>query len=132
MGRAAPWVRWFDEIGLSELPEVGGKNASLGEMVQHLSAAGVSVPDGFATTADAYRRFLAHEGLADRVNGILAGLDVEDTRALSQAGAWLHRSSNGQRLNQLHRRPQSEFTAARPEHYRVAEPEADLGWLWAP
>ena len=47
---------------------MGGKNASLGEMVQHLSRAGVRVPDGFATTADAYRRFLGHDGLADRIN----------------------------------------------------------------
>jgi pyruvate,water dikinase len=84
---SSPNVAWFADLGLADVESVGGKNASLGEMVQHLSAAGVKVPDGFATTADAYRRFLAHEGLADRVNGILAGLDVEDTRALSQAGA---------------------------------------------
>ena len=59
---------WFDDLGLGDVERVGGKNASLGEMVQHLSKAGVRVPDGFATTADAYRRFLAHEGLADRIN----------------------------------------------------------------
>ena len=49
-------VLWFDEIGMTDLPAVGGKNASLGEMVSHLSALGVRVPGGFATTADAYRR----------------------------------------------------------------------------
>lgn len=80
-------VRWFRELGLDDVDSVGGKNASLGEMVQHLSKAGVQVPNGFATTAEAYRRFLAHEGLADRINGILSGLDVEDTRALAAAGA---------------------------------------------
>ncbi len=80
-------IAWFAELGLGDVEHVGGKNASLGEMVQHLSKAGVRVPDGFATTADAYRRFLSHEGLADRINGILDELDVEDTRALAAAGA---------------------------------------------
>ena len=65
---------------------MGGKNASLGEMVQHLSKAGVSVPDGFATTAEAYRRFLAHEGLADRINALLDDLDVDDVRRLAEVG----------------------------------------------
>lgn len=80
-------ISWFKDLGLGDVESVGGKNASLGEMVQHLSKAGVRVPDGFATTADAYRRFLAHEGLADRISATLAGLDVEDTRALAEAGA---------------------------------------------
>ena len=79
-------VRWFREIGLADVELVGGKNASLGEMVQHLSAAGVRVPDGFATTADAYRRFLDETGLADRVNGLLDALDVDDVRALAEVG----------------------------------------------
>lgn len=79
-------VAWFADLGLGDVESVGGKNASLGEMVQHLAKAGVRVPDGFATTAEAYRRFLAHEGLADRVNGMLAALDVEDTRALADVG----------------------------------------------
>jgi pyruvate,water dikinase len=80
-------ISWFKDLGLGDVESVGGKNASLGEMVQHLSKAGVRVPDGFATTADAYRRFLAHEGLADRISATLSGLDVEDTRALAEAGA---------------------------------------------
>jgi pyruvate, water dikinase len=80
-------VARFAELGLADVETVGGKNASLGEMVQHLSAAGVSVPDGFATTAEAYRRFLAEDGLADRINGLLADLDVEDTRRLADVGA---------------------------------------------
>ncbi|GGB87859.1 phosphoenolpyruvate synthase [Knoellia flava TL1] len=86
-GAGSTNIAWFAELGLDDVEHVGGKNASLGEMVQHLSKAGVRVPDGFATTADAYRRFLAHEGLADRINGILRELDVEDTRALAAAGA---------------------------------------------
>ena len=80
-------IAWFAELGLDDVEHVGGKNASLGEMVQHLSKAGVRVPDGFATTAAAYRRFLSHEGLADRINGMLSDLDVEDTRALASTGA---------------------------------------------
>ncbi|MDR6863842.1 phosphoenolpyruvate synthase [Phycicoccus sp. 3266] len=80
-------IVWFADLGLDDVETVGGKNASLGEMVQHLSAAGVRVPDGFATTAEAYRRFLAHEGLVDTVNGLLDSLDVEDTRALADVGA---------------------------------------------
>ena len=57
-------VRWFSELGLADLEQVGGKNSSLGEMVSNLSSAGVLVPDGFATTADAYRRFLGEILLA--------------------------------------------------------------------
>ncbi|GAA6526018.1 phosphoenolpyruvate synthase [Intrasporangium sp. DVR] len=79
-------IRWFRELGLADVDSVGGKNASLGEMVQHLSKAGVSVPDGFATTADAYRRFLSHEGLADRINALLDDLDVDDVRRLAEVG----------------------------------------------
>jgi pyruvate,water dikinase len=79
-------ILWFRELGLDDVESVGGKNASLGEMVQHLSKAGVSVPDGFATTADAYRRFLANNGLADRINGLLSELDVDDVRRLAVVG----------------------------------------------
>ena len=79
-------ILWFRELGLDDVESVGGKNASLGEMVQHLSRAGVSVPNGFATTADAYRRFLAHEGLAGRVNALTADLDVDDVRRLAEVG----------------------------------------------
>ncbi|MFC7490697.1 MULTISPECIES: phosphoenolpyruvate synthase [unclassified Knoellia] len=86
-GSSSENVVWFADLGLHDVERVGGKNASLGEMVQHLSKAGVRVPDGFATTAEAYRRFLSHEGLADHINSVLADLDVEDTRALVVAGA---------------------------------------------
>lgn len=89
-------ISWFKDLGLGDVESVGGKNASLGEMVQHLSKAGVRVPDGFATTADAYRRFLAHEGLADRISATLADLDVEDTRALAEAGAQIRDLVEGQ------------------------------------
>jgi pyruvate,water dikinase len=79
-------VLWFSDLGLSDLDQVGGKNASLGEMVRNLASAGVKVPDGFATTADAYRRFLSESGLDVRVDGILKDLDSGDVSALTAAG----------------------------------------------
>jgi len=81
------YIRWFREIALSDVPLVGGKNASLGEMIGGLAGAGVRVPDGFATTARAYRDFLAQGGLDGRIAGVLAGLDIEDVVALAEAGA---------------------------------------------
>ena len=85
-------VLWFDEIGMTDLPAVGGKNASLGEMVSHLSALGVRVPGGFATTADAYRRFLAHDGLGDQIPALLRDLDTDDVAALTRVGGEIRAS----------------------------------------
>ncbi len=76
---------------MHDVERVGGKNASLGEMISNLAGAGVSVPNGFATTAHAYREFLAHENLADRINQALAVLDVEDVNALAKTGAEIRR-----------------------------------------
>ena len=81
----------FKELRMSDVEQVGGKNASLGEMISQLSSAGVRVPGGFATTADAYRVFLAHNGLADRINASLDALDVDDVDALLKAGAEIRR-----------------------------------------
>jgi pyruvate,water dikinase len=81
------YVISFEKLGMHDVDKVGGKNASLGEMISHLAKLGVSVPGGFATTADAYREFLAHEGLAERVNHELAKLDVDDVTALAETGA---------------------------------------------
>ncbi len=77
----------FEILRMTDVDAVGGKNASLGEMISQLAATGVRVPGGFATTANAFRRFLAHDGLATRIEARLAGLDTEDTRALAQAGS---------------------------------------------
>ena len=76
----------FEELRMSDVDQVGGKNASLGEMISQLPAS-VRVPGGFATTADAYREFLAHQGLADRINAALDALDVDDVDALVKTGA---------------------------------------------
>ncbi|WP_043526301.1 phosphoenolpyruvate synthase [Litchfieldella xinjiangensis] len=82
-----PYILWFDQLGMNDVERVGGKNASLGEMISSLADAGVSVPGGFATTAHAYREFLAHKGLNERINEALARLDVDDVGELSRVGA---------------------------------------------
>lgn len=79
-------VRWFSELGMRDVEEVGGKNASLGEMVSNLADLGVKVPDGFATTAAAYQSFLGDTGLKDRIKGLLDDLDTDDVRRLAEVG----------------------------------------------
>jgi len=81
------FVKNFKELRMTDVEEVGGKNASLGEMISQLSTAGVRVPGGFATTADAYRAFLAHNGLAEKINARLSSLNVDDVDALLKTGA---------------------------------------------
>ncbi|MET0336020.1 MAG: phosphoenolpyruvate synthase, partial [Rhizobacter sp.] len=81
----------FEHLRMTDVESVGGKNASLGEMISQLAASGVRVPGGFATTAHAFRQFLAHNGLADRINARLAALNTEDVRALAEAGAEIRR-----------------------------------------
>ena len=76
----------FEALRMSDVESVGGKNASLGEMISQLASAGVRVPGGFATTADAFRKFLAHNGLAARIEKRLATLNIDDVRALAEAG----------------------------------------------
>ena len=81
------YVLSFDEVGLADIDRVGGKNASIGEMLRALTRLDVRVPGGFATTASAYREFLAQGGLAGRIDAELAALDVEDVTALAASGA---------------------------------------------
>ena len=82
----------FAEIGIGDVPLVGGKNASLGEMYNTLSASGVRVPDGFAVTAEAYRRFLGGNGLERRIADMLRGLDTRDTADLQRRGRDIRRA----------------------------------------
>ncbi len=81
------YIIWFDQLGMTDVPRVGGKNASLGEMISGLASAGVRVPEGFATTAYAFREFLRHNHLGERINALVEKLDVEDVVALAKAGA---------------------------------------------
>src|SRR3990172_1666833 len=98
-----PYILWFDEIGLSDLPLVGGKNASLGEMRKELVKSGVSIPNGFAVTVNAYHAFL-DEGIVQEwddkrskpkvrqsIQEILSDLDVEDLENLSERGSRIRR-----------------------------------------
>jgi len=88
------WERWmkeyvvdFESLGIGDVNRVGGKNASLGEMISHLTQVGVIVPEGFATTAQAFNDFLAQDGLADRLYDTLDKLNVDDIDALTETGA---------------------------------------------
>jgi len=81
----------FEHLRMTDVESVGGKNASLGEMISQLAASGVRVPGGFATTAHAFRQFLAHNGLADRIAKRLSTLNTDDVRALAEAGAEIRR-----------------------------------------
>ncbi|MDF0605685.1 phosphoenolpyruvate synthase [Neisseriaceae bacterium TC5R-5] len=83
---AENYVIWFEQLRMTDVEQVGGKNASLGEMISQLAGSGVRVPGGFATTAQAYRDFLQHNGLADKISGVLAKLDVEDVSELARIG----------------------------------------------
>src|SRR5580765_7742680 len=77
----------FERLGMHDVETVGGKNASLGEMISSLTRLGVRVPGGFATTAQAYRDFLKQGGVDERIRGVLANLDVEDVTRLAATGA---------------------------------------------
>lgn len=83
---ADPFIKWFSDIRIEDVPLVGGKNASLGEMVRELAGKGVKVPDGFAITAEAYGHFIGQAGLDERIRATLADLDTHDMANLSQRG----------------------------------------------
>ena len=97
-----PFVIKLAELGMNDVETVGGKNASLGEMIANLSSLGIAVPGGFATTAAAYREFLGADGLDRKINGLLDGLDVDDIATLSSVGSqirgWILATPLPQRL----------------------------------
>ena len=84
---AENYVIWFENLRMDDVERVGGKNASLGEMISQLAGKGVRVPGGFATTADAYRAFLSQGGLDKRISDALAKLDVDNVSELARVGA---------------------------------------------
>ncbi len=96
MNQQSSNVRWFKELGMADLEEVGGKNASLGEMVSQLADLGVRVPNGFATTADAFHHFIGDTGLKERIAGLLDGLDTDDVRRLAEVGREIRDAVVGQ------------------------------------
>ncbi|MGD8477405.1 MAG: phosphoenolpyruvate synthase, partial [Burkholderiales bacterium] len=93
----------FENLRMTDVEQVGGKNASLGEMISQLSGAGVRVPGGFATTATAFRDFLSESGLTEKIDGSLSGLDTDDVAALAETGKrirqWIVEAPLTSRLN---------------------------------
>ena len=89
MSESARYIRRFEEIGIDDVPLVGGKNASLGEMYRALTPLGVKVPNGFAITADAYRDMLTQASAWDRLHALLDGLDKQDAE-----GCYAHRQAS--------------------------------------
>ena len=112
------------DVGMHDVDKVGGKNASLGEMIRHLDAAGVRVPGGFATTAQAFRDFLAHEGLDTRIQQRLATLNVDDVPALTKAGreirAWIVETPLPLRLQSAIEQAYADMTAVAGGQFSVA------------
>jgi len=78
------WIHWFDELTIADVPQVGGKNASLGEMIRELTAKGIRIPNGFAITAQAYQAFLRYNELEESVGKLLNGLNTRDVNELLQ------------------------------------------------
>ena len=109
----------FENLRMTDVEVVGGKNASLGEMISQLTASGVRVPGGFATTAHAFREFLKHEGLAKRIEKKLATLNTDDVIALAEAGAeiraWLEAQPFPAELEVQMRASFAALTADHPE-----------------
>ena len=79
-------ILWFNEINKEDVPSVGGKNASLGEMIQHLDKKGIRVPTGFAVTAEAYRQTIHHAGIQKKIDSLLSKLDTHDMKQLEENG----------------------------------------------
>jgi pyruvate,water dikinase len=109
----------FEQLRMTDVEVVGGKNASLGEMINQLAASGVRVPGGFATTAHAFREFLAHSHLAERIKARLDRLNVDDVKALAEAGAeiraWVHDAPFPQALEAAVRAAYTKLAADSPE-----------------
>ncbi|MEE4891820.1 phosphoenolpyruvate synthase [Pseudomonas alliivorans] len=112
------YVVSLDKLGVHDVEHVGGKNASLGEMISNLAGAGVSVPGGFATTAQAYRDFLELSGLNDQIHAALDALDVDDVNALGRTGAqirqWIMEAEFPEKLNAEIRTAFAALSAGNP------------------
>ncbi|MEP6873448.1 MAG: phosphoenolpyruvate synthase, partial [Burkholderiales bacterium] len=115
---ATALVAPFEHLRMTDVEAVGGKNASLGEMISQLAASGVRVPGGFATTAHAFRQFLQHNGLAARIEARLATLNTDDVRALAEAGAqirhWIESTPFPPELNAAITESFAKLTAGNP------------------
>ena len=90
-GQRVSWIRWFRDLTHADVPLVGGKNASLGEMIRELGQLGVRVPDGFAVTAEGYREFLRHNQIEAPISELLSDLDKSDVQQLAQRSQQIQR-----------------------------------------
>ena len=88
------YIIWYQQLGMSDVNQVGGKNASLGEMISNLANAGVQVPGGFATTSYAFNQFLEQSGLEQKIHDVLDELDVEDVNELAKVGEKIRKLDN--------------------------------------
>ena len=86
MSASTPFLKWLHEVELKDIDTVGGKNASLGEMIQNLGKLGVNVPGGFVVTVASYEAFIAHNDLDDKIRDIVSRLDVEDVENIRRTG----------------------------------------------
>ena len=113
------YVVSLDKLGVHDVEHVGGKNASLGEMISNLAGAGVSVPGGFATTSQAYRDFLELSGLNDQIHAALDALDVDDVNALAKTGAqirqWIMEAEFPETLNEAIRTAFATLSSGNPD-----------------
>jgi pyruvate, water dikinase len=118
------YIAWFDTLRMSDVDSVGGKNASLGEMISQLAHLGVRVPGGFATTATAYRDFMAQDNLGQRIHTLLEKLDIEDVTALAQAGSqirqWIMKVPLPPRLDKEIREAHSAMLAQASDEMTLA------------
>src|SRR5688572_6008506 len=116
---AERYVLPLENLRMNDVAQVGGKNASLGELISQLASAGVRVPGGFATTAKAFDDFLAHNKLAERIDAALKKTDVNDMQALAKAGAeirgWVEKAALPPQLEQQIREEYARVSKGTPE-----------------
>ena len=117
------YIRWFRDLSLTDLPLVGGKNASLGEMFRELMPLGVRIPDGFAVTAQAYRDALDAAGVWGDLHALLDPLDKRDTDALARAGARAREIVYGMPYKEWQAKHQKEASAEKLAAYEVNKPK---------
>ena len=129
------YVIRFQDLRMSDVDRVGGKNASLGEMVSQLAHAGIRVPGGFATTAEAYNEFLSQSGLKQRIDQRLAGLDTDDVQALARCGAeirqWIEATPFPpalEALGVLEKHHYEVFAAIHEENQQILDRQGFLDW----
>jgi len=118
------YIIWLNQLGIDDIDQVGGKNASLGEMIGNLTNLGVQVPGGFATTSEAYQEFMEQEKLGNRINAMLDSLDVDNILELGKAGAQIREWIMSIPL-------QAEFEKGIDEAYTKLEAEYGTEVTWA-